>query len=251
MAISTSNNDVDNLISLVDVNIESVNNGLDELQQRYENQLKLQDKLMNEQNKMLDDQDKMLDELQVKLVALEEHVVFPSHIYALGGRLLDDNDQMSRRLNLRIEGIVSLKNDSPEEIMNYIKSEVKRLNLDIADNKFDSAHRVGLKYFNDGEVHQSVVLKMLCALARRKIFINRKNFKFQLYVDLTRSRETTLNFAKYELKNGLNLVATRVVDSVYAELNGTLYLKSNFGERFGFSSEAEFLSLVSWLDKEF
>ena len=149
-----------------------------------------------------------------------------------------------------MEGIPLFVDDSPSQILKYIRREVRKLNLDIADDKYESATRIGKKTFKDNKQHQCVLLKLNCPLARQQIYMSRNNFPFHLQVDLTPAREETLKFAEHQVSSGVNPGARRVVNFVYADLNGTLNLKSKDGQFYGFSTNNEFLSLVTWLDKQ-
>merc|ERR1712150_290043 len=122
--------------------------------------------------------------------------------------------------------------------------------MDIPEERFVSAHRVGEKMWRGNRQHQAVVLKMATPTARIQFYMHRNNFNFNVDVDLTQGRERTLNFARLQVDRSANPATHRVVEFVYADLSGTLHLKSKSGHFYGFSSESEFLQLVRWLDKQ-
>ena len=64
----------------------------------------------------------------------------------LHDRKLDDHEQISQIVNLRLKGIEVIPGDSPERLMDHIKTEVLKLNLDIPDKEFDRCHREGNIY---------------------------------------------------------------------------------------------------------
>lgn len=245
--------EVDRLVNIVNINLTNTNTMLDQLRTRLEKQLKLQEEVIRDQRLLMDQQNKAMQVLKSKLSTLEEGVVLPTHLSALNERMYDDNDQNSRKLNLRIDGIPLLGGDYVEDgnaLLEYIQYEVKRLNVDISNDCFVKARRVEEKQSDGTKEHGSVVVEMSDPTSRIQFYMNRNNFRFHVEVDLTPGRLTTLTFAKQQLDSLVNPVAHQVVEFVYADLSGKLHLKSKSGQFYGFSSESEFIQLVRWLNEK-
>lgn len=249
--VANSSQEVDDLVQLVQANIEEVNKVLDDIQKRYEKQLDVQKKLLHDQNRTISKQEVILNEFQSKLCTLEEQILYPSHMSVLYERMFDDHEQTARKTNLKIYGIEVFDYDTPETILNYIQSECKRLKLRLEPVEFDTAYRIGAKYCENGKLLQVVLLKMRCSVGRNEIYKNRDKFKFQAHPDLTENRQTTLNYAKYAVRNDVAIPVMQQIDSVYADDNCRLTLKTKCGEVFGFSCESEFTALIEWLEKDF
>ena len=84
-------------------------------------------------------------ELQDNVRLLSEKVAFNDKRFELFEKLLDDNEQYSRRTSLRLNGIPYSGNESAEQSLKKVKDEVFKLGLqnDLVDRDFDRAHRVG------------------------------------------------------------------------------------------------------------
>ena len=65
----------------------------------------------------------------------------------LHDRKIDDQEQVSRKNNLRVKRLVVERGDSPEKLKDYVKGEIQKLNIEILDGEVDRVHRVGKIYY--------------------------------------------------------------------------------------------------------
>jgi len=245
-----SSTQCETLANAVKYTILQTNNVLDDLKSRFQNVLLAQEQVKHDQSALISEQDRILEDLKVKIVALEDQVLPKDRVAELNNRLVDDSEQLARNLNLRVEGIPVFRNDSPQTILKYIRREMQRLKIEIGEDKYFTAYRIGEAYGKGGTKHQSVMLVMSCSVARTQIYINRNNLKFEVNIDLTSSREALFQFANYQITESINPTARRVAESVYPDLDGRLHLKAKTGKLYGFSTKEEFLALISWLDRQ-
>lgn len=197
-------------------------------------------------NDKFERQQQQIDILMTRMEILEKKAEFSRHLAKLNERKIDDAEQISKKINLRLVGIPVDKNETPESLMVTIKKNVNKLNLDIPDNCYDRCHRDGPKHKVNGKLSQSILLKMCYWRDRNKIYSNRKKLDFKVYPHLTTRRNEILNFAMLQIENGGSSFSK--IDFVLADLNCKLKLKTKSGRFYGFNSKHEFMSLVSWLD---
>ena len=193
-------------------------------------------------------QSKSITLLETKVQALEEQMIFRDHMSNLQSRKIDDLEQNSRKVNLRIKGI-EVDNDSPKKIMDYIIQECNKNELPIDINHFDRCHRVGPVYYKSNKAQQDVLLKLGSWSTRHLLYQNRKKFKFLIFPDLTVKRKGILDFVKDEMEHG-DAAIKRVVDFVFCDLNCKLKFKSKSDKFFKFNSIIEFFNLVNRLDQD-
>ena len=163
-------------------------------------------------------------------------------------RKLDDHEQVSRKVNLRIVGMKVEKEDSPEKIMTEIKEQATEIALDIPDNDYDRCHRIGKKYKRDNVLYQDVLLKLGFWRTRDALFQNRKRFNFKVFADLTQRRQDLFEYAKSEVAN--DEVTKRVVKFVFCDKNCKLKIFSQSEGFYPFSSRSEFCNIVGMLDND-
>ena len=137
--------------------------------------------------------------------------------------------------------------ENPDSIMNHIKERVIALALDIDNKEYDRCHRIGPKYQKDGKTYQKVILRMVSWRCRNLIYINRNRLPFFVTADLIDQRKSSFEFAKEEVKSDAS--AQRVIEYVFVDENCKLKAKTKSKKYYGFSNIGEFVSLVSWLDK--
>ena len=129
-----------------------------------------------------------------KVEYLETGVKFNRHIALMQDRKRDDQEQFSRKVNLKLVGIEVQSNDSPEIILTKIKEEVNGLVLPIPDVEYDRCHKIGRKYTRNGKTCQDVLLSS--AFGELAIYftdiVNRKSFSFKVLPDLTTGRQRLL-----------------------------------------------------------
>ena len=181
----------------------------------------------------------------------------------LHARKVDDQEQVSRKVNLRLKGIEVLHNDSPEILMGNIKSEIQKLGINIPDDELDRCHRDGKIYStranNNNNYRQKRVQDVLVRFrtwrSRDIMFQRRKDFPFTVDPDLTRRRSNLLKFVRDEIKmitdeEPNSSAIGRVVDFAYADKNCKIKFKDKKNKFFTVSSEDEFLKLVGRLDSQ-
>ena len=232
--------ELDALLSPLQSNIERVNKSLVDLRNLFEEKFTKQQIFINN--------------LLTRITALEATVNtnnhFNTHIANILDRKLDDIEQFSRKINLRLGGIEVGLNDTPLKIMNLIKKEVSDLNLGIPDEEFDRCHRVGRSYIKNGRSYQGVLLKLCFWRTRDMIYQNRKKFSFKVSADLTPRPMDILVFAQDEIEKTGDMAIERVVDYVFCDQNCKLKLKSKSNKFYTFSSELELLMIVARMDHE-
>lgn len=74
-------------------------------------------------------------------------------------KTLDDTEQYSRRLCLRINGVTVTQGETAEECMVKCKGIFHDLNVSIPDDCIDRAHRIGLKKSENGEETQPIIIR--------------------------------------------------------------------------------------------
>lgn len=225
---------IDNLLNPIKNNIQEINAALENINSF------LKEKLQQ--------QGKMICNLKTRIEKLEARVSFNEHISKMNERKLDDTEQISRKINLRLSGIEVSENDTPEHIMKGIKEEVKELDLGIEDFEYDRCHRIGKKYFKRGKVYQDVLLKLCFWKTRNTMYQNRKRFNFKINPDLTGRRSDILQFAHEKFDN--DEIVKRNVNFVFCDLNCKLKFCSKENLFCTFNSKWEFLAIVSGLDRD-
>ena len=153
---------------------------------------------------------------------------------------MDDMEQISRKVNLRLKRIKVSRNDSPALIMEKIKELIVN-NVDLPP-EIDRCHRVGSRYVQNGKTYQDVLVKFGFWRARNSMFSSRRKFSFKVLADLTTRRMEILKSVRSDVEN-LPHVGD-VVDFVFSDINCILKIKTKSNRFYGFNSHDEFLNLV-------
>ncbi len=162
-------------------------------------------------------------------------------------RKCDDQEQVSRKVNIRFVGIDLKENETPDSLLAVIKAECNRLDLGLSDGDFDHCHRNGKVDSTGEKPKQTVLLKMRSWHGRNVIYENRKRMKnIKVFHDLTTRRRKLLAEANEMISNG----ADNVVAFTLADKNCKLKLKSTNGRYFHFNSIEEFSCIVIKLQNE-
>ena len=112
----------------------------EDLQELFENiEAKLEQKFMKE----IDKRDKKIAELQNSIGILHHKQIYNEYYRDLHTRLIDQNLQYSKKVNLIVTGINLSKSENNNQIKKKIIDEITRLNLDINEYEVDRAHRHG------------------------------------------------------------------------------------------------------------
>ena len=144
-----------------------------------------------------------IDHLESKVCLLESQVTY----------LLDqveESEQYSRRMCLRLEGIQVLKNErdeTEEDVMMAVKVAIREAGISIPDDAIDRAHRVGKGRIVAGERRRQVIVRFTSFKHRTTVYKKRKEVRrLRVYLDLTRNRKKVLDdinllIAKREMRN--------------------------------------------------
>ena len=213
--------DIEDILNPLKASIASITQLLDAIEIKFEKRFKRQDSIISN--------------LLTRVADLEKYNEFTDHRTKLNARKVDDAEQFSKTVNLRIEGIVVEKNDSPAIVLQRIKDEVNALNLNIPDYAYDKCHRNGPKRKYNGKTYQSVLLKMCFWKDRNTIYQRRKDFNFKVYPHLTSRRKDIFDFATKEVKVGGEWI-DRIVDFVFIDMNCKIKMRTKSGKFYGFNS---------------
>ena len=152
------------------------------------------------------------DGMEKRFVTFEREVVFNRVITNLNSRLNENHEQVSRKMNLRIDGIEVTPNESPMTLIAHIKSECEKLNIGLQDLDFDHCHRNGSFFYKpDGTKHQCTLLRLCSWRARDAIYRNRKKFPFKVNHDLTKDRHELLAYARDLIENDETVSKVRML----------------------------------------
>lgn len=174
---------------------------------------------------------------------------------------IDDAEQYSRRMCLRIDGIPLEKRET-ENICKMKVSEIaKEMGIDLPPEAFQRAHRTGRVYSRNeqdnaegregeksasevtGSREQQMIVKFKSWEDRVLFYRNRKKLRSKkVKLDLTKRRYGLLKTAKSEARS------TSSIDFVFADINCRLTIRTKFGKFQHFNSEEELYQL---LDKTF
>ena len=194
--------------------------------------------------KKLDDKDKTIEDLQAKVTLLEGKVAYNEKRYELLERRMDDSEQYSRRTSLRINGIPYHGKESAEESLRKVKVEVVKLGIDIKDDDYDRAHRVGFTKDIQGNPVKNcqMIVKFTSFRSRTDVYRNRKKGteggKVRFYVDQTKRRFDLRKMAVEYVKDKPD------VDFAFVDINCSLCLRLKNGQFRFFNSEEELINLV-------
>ena len=198
-------------------------------------------------DKLLTALNQRIDRLELETSSNETKRASLEHLSYLHGRKIDDQEQVSRKVNLRINGIAIQENETPASLLREIKEECKKVDVDVGDGDFDHCHRNGKVYKDaEGNTKQTVLLKMRSWAARDRLYQNRKKFKFKIGHDLTFRRQQLFTKANELIKSDPSF--QKMVDYALADKNCKLKLKSKIGKYYHFNSESELYSIVHKLD---
>ena len=217
--------------------IKSFTDILDGIEKKFEDRLRRQEDQLRSQAAIF-------KSLINRIETLERKSEFAAIMHDLNKRKIDDQEQFSMKINLRIEGIPLGKNETPATIMSEIQARIKAAGLKIPAHHFDRCHRNGVKKEFNGVSNQSVLLKMCFWRDRDIIYSNRKKLEFKVYPQLTRRRAEILSFAKDRVQE---MESDKNIDFVFVDRNCKLSVRSNSGKFHVFNSKVEFMNIVSWI----
>ena len=142
---------------------------------------------IQDQEKQISALEERIDELEANNAVLESHVAHLRKSY-------ENQEQYSRRLCLRIDGIElppKGTNESGDEVLGKVKEIFDELEVDVPDAVIDRAHRIGPKSTDgDGKPRQRVIVRLTTWRHRTAIYRARKKAasSIKIRLDLTKPR---------------------------------------------------------------
>ena len=177
----------------------------------------------DEKIKSLEDRVEILESKMAVLDSLERRIALLDNLE----RKIDDGEQYSRRLCLRINDIDLPQQGESENCMEKVKEVLDELDCGVGIGSVDRAHRIGPKRArnSDGKVRHQMIVRFSSFTDRTKVYRSRKKVKrVRIRLDLTRSRLSTLLEAEdwAESCDG--------IDFVFADINCNLSAKLKNGK---------------------
>ena len=170
-------------------------------------------------NEIMDEIKRFIDKKDEKVVVLESQVaLLQQHVSALKQQddKMDELEQYSRRLRLRLEGIPTNDCKTSEEALNYVKSKIDEAGVEIPDAVIDRAHKIGKSYLDresNNEVN-TVIVRFTSFRYRTLFYKARKKLSNStIRLDLTKRRLNILKKARVKVEGN------NKVKFVYADIN--------------------------------
>ena len=181
------------------------------------------------------DQEKQISVLKERIDELEgSNAVLESHVAHLRNSQ-ENQEQYSRRLCLRIDGIELPSKDTKESgevVLEKVKEVFNELEVDIPDAVIDRAHRIGpITAGKNGKSKQQVIVRLTTWRHRTAIYRARKKLasSIRIRLDLTKTRLDRLNRANELLKSSDDDYAFADVNCrTRAKVKGKFYLFTFF-----------------------
>ena len=142
----------------------------------------------------------------------------------------DDNEQYSRRVCLRVEGMPLEGRETEEDLASKLVKDFKDIGLDITGDAIERTHRIGpvitdVDDFSEETTRQQVIVKFKSWGYRTKVYRARKKSKSYRYrVDLTRRRLNLLRKAR-EMAKGIT-----AIEFTFSDVNCRLAFRLNTGD---------------------
>ena len=158
----------------------------------------------------------VIDSLESRIAVLDNLV-----------RKVDDGEQHSGRLCLRINDIDVPQQGESENCIEKVKEVLDELDCEVGIGSIYRAHRIDPKRArtSDGKVSQQMIVRFSSFSDRSKVYRSRKKAKrVRIRLDLTRSRLSTLLEAANWVKN------CDGIDFVFADINCNLSAKLTNGK---------------------
>ena len=191
--------------------------------------------------------DKQITELQTQIENLQRKQYINEFFHDLHTRLIDENVQYSKKVNLIITGMDISKNENNNDIRQKVLNEIDRLRLDIDDLEVDRAHRYGTSFDKRGKNQQQIIVRFTTWTARDIMYKARKNSRFFFAADITKRRQLVLESARAKVDTPGSL-ANQFVKFVYVDNNCLLTAVSNDDRHLRFSSINEFDRLPIYIE---
>ena len=219
-------------------------NKFDQLKESFIGDIKGELKI--EISKFMKDQNEKITKLESEVSLLQKHVQFLKQANETCALNHDEIEQYGRRQCLRLEGVPVKENESPSDVLNFVKSCAKEADVEIPDIAFDRAHRIGKKYKdrNSGEEVQSIIARFVSFRYRTLFYRNRKEIinKARVRLDLTRHRYGILSDAIKFVEGHKDKVKF-----VYSDVNCRLKVHDVSGKEQFFDSVVKLRDIVEQL----
>ena len=192
--------------------------------------------------------EKKLGEYEYRFEILESKVAFLEHHNRNLRRLLDDQNQYSRRVNLIVDGLKLQKISTDAQIRSLVLQEIQKLGINVSDKDIDRAHRIKRPFKDSkGTMHYPVIVRFNSWCARNLVFSARKRSNVYWSADLTERRSQILNEARALLSKP-GSPANKYLKSVFANRNCSLSAYTKDGRYIAFNSIEEFHTNVDFIE---
>ena len=185
-----------------------------------------------------------LNSKEDRITVLESQVSVIQNTVNILKRVSDDNEQYSRRLCLRINGIkpVEKKEENANDCLTTVKNVIKELGAEVPNACIDRAHRVGKKYKDSkGKFQQTMIVRFTTWRHRTAVYNARKRqTKYSVRLDLTKKRLELLMMARRYLEDK----PSERVDFVFSDVNCRTMAKLSDGTFREFSNIEDFHKIV-------
>ena len=129
-------------------------------------------------------QDERIDVLEARVAMLESHV---QHLQ----KSHESQEQYSRRLCLRIDGIESPKggdHEKAEQYLDKVKKVFEELDVELPDAVIGRAHRIGAKKIVKGRSSQQMIVRFTTWRDVSGVYRRKRSKNVKIHLDLTKRR---------------------------------------------------------------
>ena len=183
-----------------------------------------------EKNREIESLKERLDIVEARLAILE----------TLDKRV-EEQEQYSRRVSLRIQGIPLPSTGSKEDCVKKVNDVFQKLDCGVTIDSIDRAHRIGPKIKSDdgSPPKQQMIVKFTSFRDRTKVYrARKKSDDVKIRLDLTKKRIALLNKASEIAKQ------YPCVQFVFTDVNCNLAAKMKNGGFIFFNSVEEFMDKI-------
>ena len=222
-----------------------------ELEDRVDHDLTERDSVINDLREQLtsleNSTNSKIEALEKRVTDLEIEKNRSSAIQQLHTRLIDDQNQYSRKTNLIFDGINIKSGDKDSHIRNIVLAEIRRLDLDVSSREVDRAHRTGRTFTDkNGKTHTSIIVRFTSWYARNCVYEARKNSKYFVKADITARRQDLLEWAREKRENDDRIQS--LIQYTFADRNGHLSVKTCDNRYLKFNSQLEYEGLLNFIE---
>ena len=201
------------------------------------------EQITKEVKEFISGQNETIIKLESEVAMLQTHVSALKQSNCNVLERVDDNEQYSRRVCLRIEGIETSVDETSEEILDKVCGIINNAdNCDIPKWAIDRAHRIGKKMINESNNKelQSIIVKFVTFNHRTMLYKARKSIKgVKIRLDLAKKRYKLLRDAAEFVDKMEN------IKFVFADINCRLQVHPSVGKNRSFSSLQELSEIVT------